>query len=72
MGPKLARMIPVINATRDVQLKAHIKSVLRLERRPLALSLVEHELSVGDPAVARKLVTALIAASQFIAAFSNR
>ena len=43
------RMIPVINATRDAQPKALIKSVLSLVRRPLALSLVEHELSVGDP-----------------------
>ncbi len=54
------RMIPVINATRDVRPKALIKSVLSRVGRPLALSLVEHELSVGDPAVVRGTIFELL------------
>ncbi len=61
------RMIPVINATRDVQPKALIKSVLSLVRRPLALSLVEHELSVGDPAVVRGTIFELLRIGQLMA-----
>ncbi|MFY7916997.1 MAG: hypothetical protein ACOVPA_20285 [Rubrivivax sp.] len=61
------RMIPVINATRDVQPRALIKSVLRLVRRPLALSLVEHELSVGDPAVVRGTIFELLRTGQLMA-----
>ena len=61
------RMIPVINATRDVQPKALVKSVLSLVRRPLALSLVEHELSVGDPAVVRGTIFDLLRTGQLMA-----
>ena len=61
------RMIPVINATRDVQPKPRIKSVLSLVRRPLALSLVEHELSVGDPAVVRGTIFELLRTGQLTA-----
>lgn len=61
------RMIPVINATRDAQPKALIKSVLSLVRRPLALSLVEHELSVGDPAVVRGTIFELQRTGQLMA-----
>ena len=61
------RMIPVINATRDVQPKALIKSVLCLVHRPLALSLVEHELSVGDPAVVRGTIFELLRTGQLMA-----
>ena len=61
------RMIPVINATRDVQPKALIKSVLSLVRRPLALSLVKHELSVGDPAVVRGTIFELLRTGQLMA-----
>lgn len=61
------RMIPVINATRDAQPKALIKSVLSLVRRPLALSLVEHELSVGDPAVVRGTIFELLCTGQLMA-----
>ena len=61
------RMIPVINATRDAQPKALIKSVLNLVRRPLALSLVEHELSVDDPAVVRGSIFELLRTGQLMA-----
>lgn len=61
------RMIPVINATRDVRPKSVIKSVLNLVRQPLALSLVEHELSVGDPAIVRGTIYELLRTGQLIA-----
>ena len=61
------RMIPVINATRGTAPKTLIKSVLSLVRRPLALSLVEHELSVGDPAVVRGTIFDLLRTGQLMA-----
>ena len=61
------RMIPVINATRGTAPKTLIKSVLSLVRRPLALSLVEHELSVGDPAVVRGTIFELLRTGQLMA-----
>ena len=61
------RMIPVINATRNVQPKTLIKSVLSLVGRPLALSLVEHELSVCDPAVVRGTIFELLRTGQLMA-----
>jgi hypothetical protein len=61
------RMIPVINATRGTAPKILIKSVLSLVRRPLALSLVEHELSVGDPAVVRGTIFELLRTGQLMA-----
>ena len=61
------RMIPVINATRGTGPKTLIKSVLSLVRRPLALSLVEHELSVGDPAVVRGTIFDLLRTGQLMA-----
>jgi hypothetical protein len=61
------RMIPVINATRGTRTKTLIKSVLSLVRRPLALSLVEHELSVGDPAVVRGMIFELLRTGQLVA-----
>lgn len=61
------RMIPVINATRNVQPKTLIKSVLSLVGRPLALSLVEHELTVGDPAVVRGTIFELLRTGQLMA-----
>ena len=61
------RMIPVINATRGTGPKSLIKSVLSLVRRPLALSLVEHELSVGDPAIVRGTIFELLRTGQLMA-----
>ena len=61
------RMIPVINVTRGRAPKNLIKSVLSLVRQPLALSLVEHELSVGDPAVVRGAIFELLRTGQMMA-----
>lgn len=61
------RMIPVINATRGTTPKNLVKSVLSLVRRPLALSLVEHELAVGDPAVVRGTIFELLRTGQLMA-----
>lgn len=61
------RMIPVINATRGTAPKALIKSVLGLVRQPLALSLIEHELAVGDPAVVRGTIFELLRSGQLMA-----
>jgi hypothetical protein len=60
-------MIPVINATRGTATKTLIKSALNLVRRPLALSLVEHELSVDDPAVVRGTIFELLRTGQLMA-----
>ena len=61
------RMIPVINATRGTAPKNLLKSALSLVRRPLALSLVEHELSFGDPAVVRGTIFELLRTGQLMA-----
>jgi len=61
------RMIPVINATRGTVTNTLVNSVLSLVRRPLALSLVEHELSVGDPAVMRGTIFELLRTGQLMA-----
>jgi hypothetical protein len=61
------RMIPVINATRGLAPKTLIKSVLSLVRRPLALSYVEHELSVGDPAIVRGAIFELLRTGRLMA-----
>ena len=65
------RMIPVINATRGTAPKTLVNSVLSLVRRPLALSLVEHELSVGDPAVVRGTIFELLRTGQLMASSLN-
>ena len=61
------RMIPVINATRGTAPKTLVKSLLNLVRRPLSLSLIEHELSVGDPAVVRGTIFELLRTGQLVA-----
>jgi hypothetical protein len=61
------RMIPVINATRGTAPKTLIKSMLSLVRQPLALSLIEHELSVGDPAVVRGAIFEMLRSGQLMA-----
>ena len=61
------RMIPVINATRGLTPKALVRSALSLVRRPLALSYIEHELSVGDPAVVRGAIFELLRTGQLMA-----
>jgi len=61
------RLIPVINATRGLAPKTLVKSVLSLVRKPLALSLIEHELSVGDPAIVRGAIFELLRTGQLVA-----
>lgn len=61
------RIIPVINATRGTAPKNLVRSVLSLVRRPLALSLVEHELSIGDPAIVRGTIFELLRTGKLMA-----
>lgn len=61
------RLIPVINATRGLAPKAMVKSVLSLVCRPLALAVIESELSFGDPAVVRGAVFELLRTGQLMA-----
>lgn len=61
------RMIPVINATRGLAPRALLKSVLGLVRKPLALSFVEHELALGDPAIVRGAIFELLRKGQLLA-----
>ena len=61
------RLIPVINATRGLAPKTLLKSVLSLVHKPLALSLIEHELSVGDPAIVRGAIFELLRTGQLMA-----
>lgn len=61
------RLIPVINATRGLAPKTLVKSVLSLVNKPLALSLIEHELAVGDPAVVRGAIFELLRTGQLMA-----
>ncbi|MBW8832160.1 MAG: hypothetical protein JF606_22650 [Burkholderiales bacterium] len=61
------RLIPVINATRGITPKTLVKSVLSLVRKPLALSFIEHELSVGDPAIVRGAIFELLRTGQLVA-----
>ena len=61
------RMVPVINATRDLMPKALLRSVLGLVRKPLALSFVEQELAVGDPSIVRGAIFELLRTGQLLA-----
>jgi len=47
------RMLPVITATRGLVPKSLLRAATNLVREPVALSLVEHELAVGDPSLVR-------------------
>ena len=61
------RMIPVINATRGLTSKGLARSALKLIRSPLALSRVEHELSIDDPSLVRGTVFELLRTGQLSA-----
>ena len=61
------RLIPVINATRGLAPKTLLKSVLSLVHKPLALSFIEYELSVGDPAIVRGAIFELLRTGQLMA-----
>ena len=54
------RMIPVITATRGLAPIGLSKSLLALVNRPLALSFIEHQMSVGDPCVVRGAIFDLL------------
>lgn len=54
------RMIPVINATRDLASKNLVRFALNLVRSPLPLSRVEHELSNGEPSLVRGTIFELL------------
>ena len=47
------RMIPTINATRKLLTKTLLDSAAARLRAPMPLAHIEHELSIGDPAVVR-------------------
>jgi hypothetical protein len=61
------RIVPVINATRDLVPKALPQSALRLVHKPLALSFVEHELAAGDPSIVRGAIFELLRTDQLSA-----
>lgn len=61
------RLLPVISATRGLAPKALSKSVLSLVCRPLALAVIESELSLGDPAIVRGAVFELLRTGQLMA-----
>ncbi len=61
------RMLPVINATRGLLPKDLIKSVANFVREPVALSRVEHAMSVGDPSIARGAIFELLRTGRLLA-----
>jgi hypothetical protein len=48
------RMLPVINATRQLLSKSLAKSLLGFVREPVALACIEQQFSIGDPTPARE------------------
>ncbi len=58
------RMLPVVNATRTCLPKGLAHSVLRFVRAPLALSLIEHQFSIGDPPLVRGAIFELLRTGQ--------
>jgi len=54
------RMLPVITATRGLVPKSLLRAATNLVREPVALSLVEHELAVGDPSLVRAAIFELL------------
>ena len=54
------RMIPVINATRDLASKNLVRSALNLIRSPFALCRIEHELSPNEPSIVRGTIFELL------------
>lgn len=61
------RMLPVINATRDVIPKSLMKSVRDFVRQPMALAVVEHEFSCGDPMIARGAIFEMLRRGELVA-----
>lgn len=58
------RMLPVVNATRSLVPKGLAHSVLRFVRAPSALSLIEHQFSMGDPPLVRGVIFELLRTGQ--------
>ena len=61
------RMLPVINATRGLLPKDLAESVANFVREPVALSRVEHALSLGDPSLARGAIFELLRTGRLLA-----
>jgi hypothetical protein len=61
------RMLPVITATRGLVPKSLLRAATNLVREPVALSLLEHELAVGDPSLVRGAIFELLRAGRLLA-----
>jgi hypothetical protein len=61
------RMLPVITATRGLVPKSLLRAATNLVREPVALSLVEHELAVGDPSLVRGAIFELLRTGRLLA-----
>jgi hypothetical protein len=61
------RMLPVITATRGLVPKSLLPAATNLVREPVALSLVEHELDVGDPSLVRGAIFELLRTGRLLA-----
>ena len=64
---QLLRMLPVITATRGLVPKNLLRAATNLVREPVALSLVEHELAVGDPSLVRGAIFELLRTGRLLA-----
>ena len=58
------RMLPVVTVTRTLLPKGLAHSMLRFVRTPLALSLIEHQFSMGDPPLVRGAIFELLRTGQ--------
>lgn len=61
------RMLPVITATRGLVPRSLLRAATDLVREPVALSLVEHELAVGDPSLVRGAIFELLRTGRLLA-----
>lgn len=61
------RMLPVITATRGLVPKSLLRAATNLVREPVALSLLEHELAVGDPSLVRGAIFELLRTGRLLA-----
>jgi len=61
------RMLPVITATRGLVPKSLLRAATNLVREPVALSLVEHELAVGDSSLVRGAIFELLRTGRLLA-----
>lgn len=54
------RMLPVINAARNLMPKGLARSVVEFVREPIALSRIEQQFSIGDPSLVRGVIFDLL------------